>query len=125
MPYELDKLSGTGDFSLDMENILKNFVGYSSCFGAFDDFVQNAPGYLSGYTPAVVAFSDEVRRQFLRELDEIQRVLITLGMMSAASKLTDLRNAANRAEVEILEDGLRVFRADMVLAAKKISAVRA
>ena len=118
MTYDLGELSKIDDINIELA--VKNYVRYEKYFDALDDFAKKATSYLSTYMPLVIVNSEEIRQDFLDELNEIQHTLINLGMFEFVSELTDLENFAIHGEVKMLEDGIRKFQANMDILTNKI-----
>ncbi|MDR1736236.1 MAG: response regulator [Oscillospiraceae bacterium] len=120
--YDIAKLAKISEFSMDAA--IKNFISYGEYFEALDAFAEKARQYLRDYTPKVVTCSDETRRNFVDDVHALQREFVNLGMLISASALTDLISAAAKSDAESLEDGLRIFYADMELMAKLVVSAR-
>ena|GEM_PF-585672 len=118
--YDFKKLAAIDNLQI----AVGNFSSQTAYFKELADFEDNARGYLRSYTPSVVVYSDDMRDVFMKEAKDIQRKLIALGMIYAASKLTELEVAACSGQVPELTDGLTVFFAGMDIMANRLAASR-
>jgi hypothetical protein len=97
-------------------------VGAIQGFPSRDDFwialarvSVDADHYLRDYNASVVLYDDDTKRAFLKELEDIRDILISLRVKDAPQLLNDLAEAVARMDTASLIDGLRVFHAEMVI----------
>jgi CheY-like chemotaxis protein len=120
--YDLDKLGKIKE--LNYETAVKSFMSYALYFDELDKFVLDSRKLLRGFAPVVVASSEEVKADFLKEIGAVQVKFIEHGMLPLASTLSDLEKVVNRGEAKALEDGIQVLHAELGLIVKKVAAAR-
>jgi len=109
---------------IDVGSAERNFGARQAFFDALTGFAGEGGRYLREYTPSVVIFSDDVRADFLQEVQRLQSKLIALGMITAASEMNSLNEAVGRREPLTLSDALLEFYAKMDIISKGIASAR-
>ncbi|MCL2095394.1 MAG: response regulator [Oscillospiraceae bacterium] len=106
---------------LDTENAVTHFGSYQTYFDKLNRFITDSEGYLRAFTPTVVIYDGDTRRDFNAEIDKIRHTLISLGMIRSAASLNDLSAAVEINSVEALSDGLLVFFSEMDIMARRVA----
>lgn len=120
--YDITKLEKLN--KIDIENAIKQFPDHQSYFNKLNIFVEESKRYLRAYTPSVVIYDEENRKDFLHEAEKVRDTLMSLGMIHSVSTIFDLEAAISNGSINSLSDGLTKFYAEMDVMAKLITSAR-
>lgn len=99
--YDLKALSAAG--GVDAVNAVLNMPSEAYYHALLNAFIKKSPKFLL-YSPDVVAFSDDVKKDFLESLKRLRAVFEKLGITIAGDCFNDLAEAAENSKSKALSD---------------------
>ena len=99
--YDLKAISATGE--IEAEKAVSNMPSEAYYCAFLNTFIKKAPRFLL-YSPDVVAYSPEVKEDFLKNLADLRVVFEKLGVKIAEECFNDLEEAAAGSKSKALSD---------------------
>lgn len=120
--YNVEALMKCKEF--DAMKAVGNFPDQQAYFYKLTEFSETWHNYLYLYNPTVVIYGEDVRKNFVSDMDEVRKITIPLEMTLVNSKLNNLNDVLKSNDAKGLADGLKVFYATLKIAANGIAAAR-
>lgn len=118
--YDLEKL--TANSAVHASDVIRFYYNYQDYYDGLTAFLEKREQFLRMYNPMVVIYSDETRKSFLDDCNDIRAELTRLGMTLSLDELNNLENALHSNDVKSLSDGLVKFFATLDITATDILA---
>lgn len=120
--YNWDALIECKEFNA--ADAVKNFSDRQAYFDKLTEFSDTWHDYLYLYNPTVVIYSEDVRSNFLSDMEDIRKIAASLEMTLVVSKLNALDEILKSNDAKSLTDGLRMFYAALNIEANSIAEAR-